>query len=310
MKYALECIVESTMKMPPNTRAEWEGRTVVFLPNAEGVFARIRITADVPEPLKCRTWCETKGDPRKTLNVHLHKDDALHANLLADLQVLEAALASQCPVGRIRWHSALMVFIPETPEEEQQIQVNNICIAPGADQPEQITECEVEKFVAGIHIADKCRDLVGPLSFLREGNSFFKQFRNIQAFFNFYFVLESLYGGGEYEKRKIKAKFMQSKTLTGAIELQIRRGFPRPYDLRNQDIEAMLKKCNKQADVEGLVHLLVSTRGELHHYLNPKKHTGTPLTDDQYECLAKFTGEVTMAALTQETRQRLFKAES
>lgn len=305
MKYALECLVDSTMKIPTDTQANWDGKTVLFLPNEAGVFAKIRIIADVSDPSTCRVWYEVNGSAPQAWHIHMSSDKELHNTLIADLQALESGLACQCPVSRIRWHSARIDFIPETPEEQDQIKANYFQLVPGADQPEQISECNIEKFVAGVHIADKCRDLVGPLSFLREGNNFFNQFRNIQAFFNFYFVLEGLYGGGHYEARKIKPKFLQSKILTSALEQEIRRGFPKPFRGGNQDIETMLKRINKPATVEGLVHLVVHARGDLHHFLDPTKYMGTPLTDDQFECLAKLTGSVAMTALTEEVQSRL-----
>ncbi len=305
MKYSLECIVDSTMKLPPDVKANWGGKTVIFLPNEDGVFAKLKIIADVADPSTCRTWYEVHGEAQKSWHIHMSKDNKLHEELLADIKALESGLSYQCPVSRIRWHSAKIQFIPETTEEQEQIRANDFHLVPGVDHPERISDFDLEKFVGGVHIADKCRDLVGPLSFLREGMNCFKEFRNIQAYFNFYFVLEGMYGGGQYEQRKIKPRFLQSKILTSAIELEIQRGFPQPFRGGNQNIEMMLKQMNKPATVEGLVHLLVCTRGDLHHFLNPKKPFGTPLTDDQYECLAEFTGNITMTALTQEIQNRL-----
>ena len=304
MKYSLECIVDSTMKLPPNLKADWDGKTVLFLPNEDAIFAKIKITADVTHPSTCRTWY-LHEQPHNSLRIQISKDHKLHEELLADIQALESGLSCQCPVSRIRWHSAKMQFIPETAEEREQIKVNDFHIVPGVDQPEEMSDFDSQKFLAGVHIADRCRDLVGPLSFLREGKNCLKEFRNIQAFFNFYFVLEGLYGDGQYEQKKIKPKFLHSKVLSSAIELEIRRGFPRPFQGSNQNIETMLQRMNKPATVEGLVHLLVCTRGDLHHFLNPKRRAGTPLTDDQYECLARLTGSITMTALSQEIQKRL-----
>jgi hypothetical protein len=309
MKYALECEVESTMKITADVKASIDNRDVVLITDENGVLSRIRLVAVVPDPSTCRSWYEVDNET-SGLRVYYERDHELHDSMIASLQALESGLAFTCPVHRIRWHSARFEFIPETEEESVQIKVPHLHIRPGADQAEQVTAMEIPAFVYGMHIADKCRDILGPLSFYREGLNALRRFRNIQAFFHFYFVLEGLYGSGQYETKKVKQAFARSKILTSVIDLCIHQGFPTPFHGKNQTIEQMIQGLSKTANLDGVLHLMVRSRGQLHHFLNPAKSLGTPLTDDQYECLANLSEKVTRLSLLEEIRLRIPAAPS
>jgi len=67
--------------------------------------------------------------------------------------------------------------------------------------------------------------------------------------------------------------------LVEAIENAIAEGFPRAM---GEDVGVIerLQKINKPCDVDGLIHLLVHTRGDLHHYAGTKKKaTGSPFDE-------------------------------
>ena len=115
MKYALEVRVESTMKIPKETRVVREGLTMEFLSDESGLFTAVRTSADIPPGWNPPT-VEIRGD---NIRVNLNPPTDLKARMLTEFKVLESALAFCCPVQRLRWHGPKEEYIPETKQERE-----------------------------------------------------------------------------------------------------------------------------------------------------------------------------------------------
>jgi hypothetical protein len=160
-------------------------------------------------------------------------------------------------------------------------------------------------FLSAIQAANDCPDLVVPLSFWREGVVAIDSYRNIQAFFNFYFVLEGLYGDGEYRKEKILPNFLKATALTSAVEEIIKAGFHHPFRHDYPTIESILESTNRKSTPADILELLIIYRGKVHHWLDASRPAGTPLTDHEYESIAILAHDITQKALLTEITSRL-----
>ena len=86
-----------------------------------------------------------------------------------------------------------------------------------------------------------------------------------------------------------------------AIEKVVAQGIPEPMVFGDVGIAEMLKRMNKTQSTDNLIHLLVHTRGALHHYAGTKSRTGaSPLTNERYFSLAQFSMRVSRIALESE----------
>jgi hypothetical protein len=57
--------------------------------------------------------------------------------------------------------------------------------------------------------------------------------------------------------------------------------------------------------VDGIIHLLVWLRGDLHHFVNnPKKLTGSPFTHQRYHIVAWFIHDICTSVLSDEILSR------
>ena len=66
-------------------------------------------------------------------------------------------------------------------------------------------------------------------------------------------------------------------------------------------VSEMLRAIGKPCDARSLIHLLVHTRGDLHHYAGAKKKpTGSPLMNDRYRSLSQFCLRVSQSVLFSE----------
>jgi hypothetical protein len=140
-------------------------------------------------------------------------------------------------------------------------------------------------------------------SFWREGRNDVRAGKFINGFFNYYFVLEGLYGDGKTKNYAIEAKFKGSAELRSFIEQYLRDGHPENHI---EQVGAMLLKGNPNMDLKFeaitnpdlFIELLVATRGELHHFSNnPSRPEGSPLSHDQYEGITTFAQYLAHKAL-------------
>ena len=111
--------------------------------------------------------------------------------------------------------------------------------------------------------------------------------------------MEGLYGNGKTKNSAVEKEFMDSKEFYDFLNWMIENIKKEPKHL--EKINNMLKLRNKNLDVEGIVHLLVSTRGDLHHFTdNPNKNQGTPFDHAEFETIAWVSLGLATRAILQE----------
>jgi hypothetical protein len=306
MRYALECAVESKVRFRQKTKVSWRKKTVYFeRDDATGILNRIRIEGPVAEDDKIIARIEELPNGMIALNetggIHVHRE------LVADLQSLESVFAYYYNLTRIRWESATCIIIPETPEEEAQIEFNNSKYTH--EPPDPTMEIDLDNFPKLVQFSLKCKRLASPLAFHREGRTDMKNMRYITAYFSYYFVLEGLYANGKWKGDAVKAEFRRSQILTNAIQQCIRHGFPKPAMGHIYTVEGLLASKGRKVTLENIIWLLVETRGDLHHFVNsPTKSSGTPFTHDRYEVIALFIGKISHLVLLEEIKKSLTAA--
>ncbi|GAG61785.1 unnamed protein product, partial [marine sediment metagenome] len=83
----------------------------------------------------------------------------------------------------------------------------------------------------------------------------------------------------------VEREFEKSKEFNEFIEWMIDHLKKAPRHLKK--INEMLKYRNKNLDVDGIIHLVVATRGDLHHFADDTNKTrGTPFNHKEFESIA------------------------
>ena len=128
-----------------------------------------------------------------------------------------------------------------------------------------------------------------PKAFYKEGINEFTSRRYINAFYNFYFILEDIYGEGKTKNKDIVEAFKQSSEFVIIIERTLKDILER--DKRhNNNIRNFCKEENVTFDTKGVIELLQKIRGNLHHYSSKSsKHLGTPFAHEEFESIAYLT---------------------
>lgn len=200
-----------------------------------------------------------------------YPDNPVYTDLLALLQYLESVGGFWCSVHEINWESAEFDWVPEDDTERSELAVWNLRIEK--KYPPATTEID-ESFVKTLiqrRAQHQC--LTVPLAFYREGKNEFRRFRYIQAFVNFYFMIEGLFGGGGPNYR-VREHFASAPTLVGAADAaaEYLRSQPKHWE----GVRGALPSANYSLDACGVLDLLVDCRGVLHHFSTrdsrPKAH--------------------------------------
>ena len=127
-------------------------------------------------------------------------------------------------------------WLPESEEEKQLIQLNDFQVGKHEYKPEEIDFIGFDLLARPVITAvkDKNHDVV--LSFFRRGTNDIKRDEYIEAFYDFYFMLESPYGNGKTKNTAIERELISSELLEGYINKIVKlRGFLHHHNTKRKN---------------------------------------------------------------------------
>jgi hypothetical protein len=227
------------------------------------------------------------------------RDLQLHGKMMAAIHSVESFLAIYGNLEAIHSNQAESFVEAETDEEKTRSRLKSWGMTPDIEDP--VVDLSTDALRLILSHAKLCSRLTATIAFHRDGVNNIRRAEHISAFFGFYFVLEGLYGNGKSNNHQVVAEFRRSADLVSAIERVVAQGIPEPMVFGDMGIREMLKGMNKTQTTDNLIHLLVHTRGALHHYAGTKSRTGaSPLTNERYFSLAQFSMRVSRIVLESE----------
>jgi hypothetical protein len=287
MKLSVKCDVESDVILTRRLELKTEDLTLCFEVDKQGRWILIELRAQLADPSQMKWGLQPVPDPRSwneaPYNVVGEFEPRLYENVIQKLQALESTLSVFFPVRSVNWRYPTVAVIFEEGDSEDPNMRDLQSIRLGRQKLGPIKASE-KPFVQIIGLALKSQPLVIIESFWREGENDWVSGKFINAFFNFYFVLEGLYGQRNTKNRLVKKAFLASEELKTSIQAFL-------VDQHAMDPLTQLVKMVNVGDrlptAEELVGLLVSTRGTLHHFQNnPNRRQGSPLVHDEYHGIA------------------------
>lgn len=254
MKLRLECDVSSHTICDQILEMELEnGHVLTLYPDESGILHRVAIEASTS------TWkTSTSSIPEhSTLQLVFKYDEQLKETLLADLRFAESALCMYGVHG-LNWRSVSVSLVPDTQQEADQLQVTSLQSAyKYEDTPKPLKT----------HLLRDCfRPLTVPLSFFREGEVLFRDFRYVSSFRSFYYILEGFYAAGTH--RNQEREFKKNKELVEAVRIALQQLAGVDHEAR---IYSLLDRHRKTHTAEGVLELLVLLRHDIQHYFGLTK---------------------------------------
>ena len=283
MKLKVKCDVQSEVILQRRLEFSANDRAFAFEVDSNGIWNSLTVLADVKDQSKFRWGTLDVEGPlapnQAPFNIVGSIEPQLFDSVIAEIQALESALSLFMPLRQINWRYP--EYEPVFEEGEEQSDLGAVRVSRRKTPPQKIVE---KTFVSIVGFGLKAEPLTVVASFWREGENDWVAGKFINAFFNYYFVLEGLFGNRKTHNKHVQAEMLKSAGFLAQIE-KFNTGQHHPVKHLEQ-LATMLKVTTIPTSGE-LVGLLVSTRGMLHHFQNnPNREQGSPLVHDKYEGIA------------------------
>jgi hypothetical protein len=192
-------------------------------------------------------------------------------------------------------------WIPENDDEKLKLTISKFDISSSDeharnDSPPTSFDLLVRPFLLGF----KKTNYSIPLAFIRKGTNDIRNGEYIEAFYDFYFTLESMFGNGKTKNYSIEKEMLSSLKLKKAISdiLTDPLMFKRlPNDLIEQFNNEF---CNILP--ETFVKKIVKLRGFLHHHNSKNSNIWNPVEQDRFKLVAFLMQDLCVTVGFSETK--------
>lgn len=297
MKYSFECRVDSKVLIGNIINVVESNKEYILTPNKDGFLASIKIITKVDNPKKFYSKIE-EGNGKVKAKITVEADETVVNDLKSDFQYIESTLSFGGNLRRIYWDEAKQEWIPETEEERSKLKV--FALSLNRRYPDVPVTLTNKDFVQIIRDKSKYDCLTTLKSFYKEGDFFFRQFKYVNAFYNFYFIIEDLFGGGKTKNRQIEESFKSSvelkETIKWVMDTQINT-----HERHSKNISNLLREGNMQNTTDDIIKLLIRIRGRLHHYTSKSSlKQATPLTQRDFGSIAFLAMGIALMSILKE----------
>lgn len=274
------------------------GRSVEFGVGEDGLWTSVTVTAQISDMSKVKWGLEpvVPSFPNQgPVNIHANFDPELYDQIRKDIQNLESSIALMFPLRRIHWESPTLNIIFESPQEQNRPDWSALMdFKPGRGKraPARVKDDAFQSFAL---LSTRHSRIAVVLSFWREGSNEFEEGNFINAFYNFFFVLEGMYANGKFRTDAVLSEFSKNAELRESVDMFLKSGQPLNHI---EQVTKMLTTRRMPTDATGMMKLIVYTRGDLHHFAdNPNKIQPSLFQQDQFEGLASIMRFISRRAL-------------
>jgi hypothetical protein len=298
VKFTVQADVDSEIVLSAPLRMVLNARTVDFGIDKDRRWITVTVTAQVLDHSKFKWGLEpvTPTLPNQgPVKIHARFDVSIYGQIREDLQNLESSVALMFPLRHIHWETPRLNVVFETPEEQNPPDWSPLMdFKPGRSR-RAVVQPEDETFQSFALLSTRHSQIAVALSFWREGSNEFEEGQFINAFYNYYFVLEGLYAKGKFKSDAVLSEFRRNSELRESMEMFLKEGAPANHITQVTD---MLTRRTFTKDPDGILKLIVHTRGDLHHFAdNPNKTQPSPFNQHQFEGLSSIMRFVSRRAL-------------
>lgn len=300
MKLEFKCKVESkTYIGNSELKTTLEDKDFTLIPDEKGLLKEIIVSTKIKKSDSVVSKISPSTIPGVKHDLRIQIDDKVDNEITELLQYLEADLSFSANLKKIYWEDPELNFIPENDEDRKN--VNVLSFSRNREYPDKSKILTLDGFKKIVANKEKYEFLTIVKSFFREGLREYHSFRYINAFYNFYFVIEDLYGKGKTRNYAIEEEFKKNKTFREFIDWMIKSLSGR----HKANIMKFLLEENKSYDIDGLIEIIVKIRGNLHHFSSKSsKHKGTQLNQRDFESIAYLLLGLSVRSILQKIYER------
>lgn len=275
MKIRITVPVESSVVVNEDVAETSDGVTIGLVKDEANVvthiFAEEKHNGTIPrtEP----------GDEKVKLYINFGNPDT--KNLESVINYLGAVGSFWWGIRSVSIDDMKMEFIPENDDEKKSLSV--LSFSNKKTFPKRKSVAPAHQFRDILEMRQNWDYITVPMSFYREGNVEFDNLRFKNAFINYFFMLEGLYGDGKSGKASQIKALLSHQEVHDAVTKAMGSIRKVNADKHLTKLSSLLQKYSYDDSVEGVISLLVHTRGILSHfYIESSQHQGTPLNQGDF----------------------------
>lgn len=225
------------------------------------------------------------------------------------LRSLEGLLALH-GVDQIDFSNLERKWLPENKEEQARLAIHELSIET-QERPETDFPADSFDVIARcVLAAGEAVDLSVPLSFFRRGRLDMHEMRYIEAYYDYFFVLETLFGQGKHKQDALAAAFASEKILVSATRAVMTGERVAALVNDRSDLRQRINDKYVGATPEAVLASLVETRGFLHHHSSKRPGIWRPDNQEQFEIDAVILEELSFKVLWALTSPLIFSDEA
>jgi hypothetical protein len=236
--------------------------------NENGVLTHITATRQIDE----QHWPKLTPNPEPGIQLNLHISHKPFAFVQQEMRVIEGLL-SYYGLNSIDLKYPQITWIPETEEEQQKLHL----FSWHETRKTELDDCQIipvpfDLIVRAFIGARYGIDVEVPLSFFRKGRIDMDENQYIEAVYDFYFLLETLYADGKTSKKETIKAFQNSEELLHAIEKVLNE--PGLYIAGDEQIWEEYRSKYNGKTIHEILEVIFELRGLLHHHTLKRKRKG------------------------------------
>jgi hypothetical protein len=230
--------------------------------------------------------------------------DPYWEGIVSDIRAIEGSLCF-FGVREIDINNSSTEWLPESEKEKKELHLYSFSHSKSNEPPENMPDAPVDLFVRSILAVEDIKDSEAPLNFYRRGILDIAEERFIEAIYDFYFVLETLYGNGKFKKSQVLSEFIASTELMGAVD-KIEEEIS-PMLKTDPEKFLLLKEKYLKNTKEKILENIIEIRGFLHHHTSKMDGIWHPANQKEYEVDAEVLLTICHCVLLTKLISILFK---
>jgi hypothetical protein len=267
---------------------DFDGWHFSFL-QSNGRITQIEVTV----PLTASDQLPEFGpNPSDTNAFDLHLNQPVASALLVKrLRTIEGFL-SVYGLEKISLDETNISWIPESDEDAKRLKT--IDFAFRFKRTETVPIAVPFAVVArSIVAAQSASDLEIPLGFFRKGKNDLFERRYIDAIYDFYFVLETMFSNGKTKNYQVKEEFKKSHSLLSFTQNVLKDGEESLFRRSGrQNLVDAFRRKYASGTPEQFLDNIVELRGFLHHHSGRNARIWNPMVECDYEMDAVLLGDL------------------
>ncbi len=311
MKFGISCEIDSKIFIHGGGLEVSDGfKTFIFYVDEEHRLNKIRVIIKAQNPEKY-FYKRQQNLTSLQFGVDFSYEPDVANDLIHELQLIESTLGIGGNLKSVKWQKHRFEYYPETTEEVQRIEITPAWFFLHDYAPDDSDEFTHEKLTLMVTERNKFQNAIVPMAFFREGKNDYRTGRYINAFQNFFYIIEGLFGNGKYKSEALITELKNSVVFNKFVQELIDHANNIPSKaegLPREQLEEILRKYKQDYSVEGVIRYLVNERGRLHHfYLGSSIQQGNPFNHFDFKVSSVIAmgiaGESLIFFLDQETQK-------